>query len=390
LGDDAASSYQYLGGYTYSTGNYIFDQVIPGLGFRPLPNSGITWYTSTIVNMGIDADLWMRKLSMSFDIFQRDRTGLLGTRLMALPDVIGVVLPQENLNGDLTRGFEIVLGHYNSYRNITYSVSTNMSYSRSKNMYREELDRGNSYLNWRGLNANRWQNIAWGYNMTDKKIFTSMEEIYDYPVIINQSRRSNDRVYPGDYQFEDWNGDGIISELDQFPKYHNLNTPLVIYGIDLGLRWKAIDFNVLFQGAEQFYVSHGSALRRPLGWGRNGYGFFFDRWHREDLFDPDNTNWIPGKYPGSLGEGVITMNYVDYHEFLTHNAAYLRLKNIEIGYTLPRRYLNSLGIEQLRMYANAFNLLTFTKLEIVDPERQPGGGQYPITKNFNFGISLTL
>src|SRR5690606_28267697 len=112
MGDDGASAFQFLTGYNYPGGNYVFGgNVISGLGFRGMPNPNITWYSVTTKNIGLDLELKDGLFNAQIDFFQRDRSGLLATRLLTIPGTVGAGLPQENLNKDMRRGVELVIGH---------------------------------------------------------------------------------------------------------------------------------------------------------------------------------------------------------------------------------------------------------------------------------------
>lgn len=154
MGDDAASSFQFISGYNYPSGNYVFDnQIVPGLGFRSIPNPNITWYTATAKNIGLDLALKNGLIYAQFDVFQRNMSGLLGTRVLSIPGTVGASLSQENLNRDMRRGFELVLGHTKTIGGIQYDVSANVTYTRGQPTYIERVKNANSYLNWRNNNT---------------------------------------------------------------------------------------------------------------------------------------------------------------------------------------------------------------------------------------------
>ncbi len=172
----------------------------------------------------------------------------------------------------------------------------------------------------------------------------------------------------------------------------NGSTPRMYYGLNLGANYKGFDLTVFLQGAagHNIYIS-GDVLdpfiQQGLG---NGLAIMTDRWHREDPTDP-YSNWIPGMMPAARPTGLAD-NRSD-NPWSLHKADYLRLKTLEIGYTMPR--IVALGVSKIRMYANCNNLLTFTKrdglMEYVDPESdQSRLRYYPQMKTFNFGINVTF
>ncbi len=394
VGDDGSSTYQYLSGYNYPGSNFVFNNtLVNGLGFRGLANPNLTWYTSNIANIGLDADLWNGLLNAQIDYFSRKRDGLLATRVLSLPGTVGAGLPQENLNSDLTRGFELVISHHNKIGEVGYNVTGNISFTRTKNNYIERASDGNSYNNWRNNNSNRWNDLYFGYKVIGR--FTSFEQIKNSPVVDGNGNRS---VLPGDFIYEDFNHDGIINDNDMHNVGRNSNTPEINFGLNLGAQWKGFDVNALLQGGSNFTVSYlGTiALQSPLAWGRNGLVQFMDRWHTADLFDP-NSAWIPGKYPSTRVKGGTSSsdwwNYLP-SDFWLQNATYLRLKSVEIGYTIPAKVFGSQNyIKSLRVYVNGYNLVTWSGLNnLIDPEHTNTtyGNIYPITKNFNFGVDITF
>lgn len=383
MGDDRAANFQFLTGYTYPSGNYLFnDQVVPGLGFRGLANPNITWTEVTSKNIGIDLEIENGLLNVEFDVFQRDRSGLLATRTLTLPGTVGINLPQENLNKDMQRGFELVLGHSQNLGEFQYQISTNLSYTRSQATHIERTPDGNSYLNWKNNTINRWENITWGYRVEGQ--FQSKEEILNSPLQGNQGNRY---LLPGDIKYEDVNNDGVINNLDEVPIGKG-TFPEVNYGMSGSFSYKHFDMNFLLQGATGFNYVDGFWYDRGHLWlGRNGQSKFFDRWHRKDLFDP-NSEWVPGRFPSAyhIAGGDSRGNRAD-SEYWIRDATYLRLKSLEIGYSVDQSILSSIGMKSLRLSASGHNLLTWTGLKDVDPER---GDQliYPITRSFNFGVNL--
>ena len=219
MGDDGAADYQFLSGYDYpntsggSNNNYPTGYVFGGaytnaLGFRAVANPNITWYTVKTLNIGLDADLWDGLLGVTFEVFQRDRDGLLANRLVSLPGTFGSTMPQENLNSDRTKGIELELRHNNSIGDFRYNVSGQVSLTRGMRRYYETDPAGNSYDYWRNRNLNRYNDIWFGYGAAGR--FTSYEQIAN-------SIYSGNATLPGDYIYEDWNQDGVIDGSDMHP-----------------------------------------------------------------------------------------------------------------------------------------------------------------------------
>lgn len=408
MGDDGALAYQYVTGYDYpNTSGALFNNYPKGyvfggsvqnsLGFRAAPNENITWYTVKTMNFGIDADVLNNRLGLTFELFQRDRDGLLASRVGNIPGSFGAAMSQENLNSDRTRGIELELRHFNRVGDFSYSVSGNVSYTRSQYRYVERKPSGNSYENWNDRNnCDRYNDIWFGWGAAGR--------YENFDQIANSSVFTGNSTLPGDYIYEDWNGDGTIDDMDRYPiattlsasgtdfsQFQNKrNYPLMNFGLNLTGAWKGIDVSMTFQGSAMSYIAYGEQLSAPLQFNGNALELFLDRWHpadpKQDPYDP-SAQWISGYY--SYGGTTPDAN----SEFAIQKGDYLRLKTAEIGYTLPPLKMSKyIGISSLRVYVNAYNLLTFTKVKGVDPEKPANlyGYMYPLNKTFNFGLSLSF
>ena len=379
LGDDSAARYQHITGYRYpSGGGAVFDgQYISASTSTGIPNKEITWYESKTFNIGVDAEAWNGLLGVTAEYFNRERSGLLTTRAGSLPGVVGATLPQENLNGDRTQGFEIELSHRNHIDDFYYQIKGNIAYTRTKYTHVETSRAGNSYENWRNNTNNRYNNITWGVEGAGR--LETWDEIWHNPIFIARGS------VLGDYEYYDWNGDGVFSELDKHPLVNSSSIPLLNFGFTFSAQWKGIDISMLFQGAGKTYVSPQGILYQPL-WGDGAVAQYKDRWHPEDPlanpYDP-STNWIKGHYAYT---GTLPDQSSDFH---LQNASYLRLKNLEIGYTLPDKWLKSAKVQGIRVYFSGYNLLTFTGLKYLDPEYSADTAYaYPISKTFTLGLNF--
>jgi hypothetical protein len=315
-------------------------------------------------------------------VFYRKRDGLLAYRTESLPNTFGTSLPQENLNSDDYRGFELTLGHNNQVQNFRYSIKGNMSMTRSKNRYIEQNEPINSFLYWRNNRSDRWNNIEYGYVCLGQ--FQNQEDINNWAV---QDGAGNTTLLPGDLKFEDLNGDGVINDLDVQPIGRS-NMPEIYYGIDLTASWKGVDFSVLIQGATQYSRYMRDAAAYPLFNSGTSLKALMDRWHRVDPFDP-NSEWIPGKYPSTYATGKV--NNTRTSTFYNLNSYYFRVKNIELGYTLPKQWIYKAGMSNLRLYVSGNNVLTFDNLPYGDPEAASSTGfGYPSIKIWNIGVNITF
>lgn len=391
VGDDGALNYQWLAGYSYPVdgtprkkpGGYVIDgKFIAASDVLDVINPAISWTESKTSNLGIDLDTRRGLFGLTVDVFRRNRTGLLATRLRQLPGIVGAGLPQENLESDRTEGFEVEARHRNAINAFTYSLSGTFSFARSRNSYRVQEEAGNSYENWRNSRLDRYNDIGWGRTAAGR--YESWEQILNSPVFTGTG------TLIGDYIYEDWNQDGEISSLDTHPIAY-ADRPLISYGLTANLAYKGVDFNVLFQGAAITSVAYNEQLYQPM-WGSNtGSSLvqFMDRWHPVDpKADPyaHSTQWVSGHY------AYTGTNPDADSEFNRQNASYLRVKSIEIGYTITKNMAKAIGINSVRVYANGYNLLTFTKLNALDPEHpsSSNGYLYPLNKTFSFGLDVNF
>lgn len=411
MGDDSAAAYQFVYGYNYPNTSgaifnnfpkgYVFDgKVVNALGFRSLANYDITWYKIKTLNMGFDADLWKGLFGFTAEIFQRNRSGLLATRMSTIPGNFGTTMPQENINSDRTKGFELELRHNNKVGDFRYNVTANMSITRSMNRYLQRNPSGNSYANWMARNnTNRYNDIWFGYG--DAGRYANWYDIaYSQAYGMNNGSSA---TLPGDYIYQDWNQDGVIDANDKHPiattvssssgafdDFQNKrNYPLMNFGLTVGGEWKSLDLNLTFQGSAMSYIAYGEQLASPLAWNGNALDMFMDRWHpadpKQDPYDP-SVQWISGYY--AYGGRTPDANST----FAIQKGDYIRLKAAELGYTLPQNWLSIIGVQKLRVFASAYNLFTITGVKGVDPEKpaEMYGYLYPLNRSYNFGASITF
>jgi len=396
MGDDgSASNYPPTLGFNISPGTgssavgWQFNDVLNG-GVTPqaIPNPNLTWYQIKMYNLALDFGILKNKLNGTFEIYRRDRTGLLATSSAVVPGTVGANMPQENLNADRNFGWEFSLDYRNKIRDVSYYISPQISSTRSMRTKWLETTANNQYDYWRNRTSGRYNEIWWG-NESDH-MFTSLDEIRNSKLPMGQG------ATPGDWILNDWNGDGAINASDEHPIATN-GLPKFNYGINLGASWNNFDLAMNFQGAYGVYVQYGELLVSPLPFnGQQTLSYFLDRWRPSDPnadYFSTSTEWIPGFYPATTHDGRRTGSN------LVQDASYIRMKTLELGYTLPKRLLSKAGIKSLRVYLSGYNLLTLTGLKNADPER--GGDNpdinktpyvdyysYPVNKTYTLGASI--
>lgn len=394
LGDDEVGigAFDYITGYNYGTSTVIIDgNVVKGSRDRGVPITSISWFTSKITDIGADYSLLNGRLNGSVDYFYRKRTGLPANKYDVLvPSEIGYSLPKENLNSDAVMGAETSINYDGKMGELTYSVGANISYARNKLLDSYKPRFNNSWDNYRNSGENRWSGIYWGYEVIGQ--FQSIEEINNYTV--NNDGQGNKTMLPGDLIYNDINGDGVINEYDQrpigFPRDRN---PIMNYGINLNMQYKGFDFKADFSGGSLYSYNQGWEMRWPYqNTGNLLKVFYEDRWHRVDPFDL-NSEWVAGKFPALRFNDGGHSNYNKNSTFWLTNLSYLRLRTMELGYTLPKSLTEKAKLQRARIYVNTYNLFSIDKMRKlgVEPEIMDENGlQYPQNRLVNLGVNLSF
>ena len=394
MGEDAGNAFQWISGYGIGGGGwweYTPGAVTNGVTSPSLVNEHLSWLKSYMADIGLDIGLFDNKLSLTVDVFQKDKTGLLATRSVDLPNTFGAKFPQENLNSNRTKGIEFSFDWQHRFGDFFYSINGNATYGRTMNMYIEHGPYTSSWSIYRGANDYRWSGLGWIYNLQGQ--FQTYEEIEAAPVY--STGQGNRYMQPGDWIFEDVNGDGTIDADDMRPISLSPGAaPIWNYGLTLAGNWRGLDFSILFQGAAGFTVFYSGPYAEPFWLGGNVPAYLMDSWHHEDIFDSDSP-WVPGFFPA-----VRTMDkdpYRNYASAYTYkDCSYVRLKNVELGYTLNKRFLKKVHIDKARFFINVNNPYTWCNrfVKAFDPEKVAGqqnlGWNYPLMMTFNTGLNLNF
>nr|WP_295867881.1 TonB-dependent receptor [uncultured Chitinophaga sp.] len=379
--DGSFDEFKYLSGYNYPSGNYIFSgsTVVNGLQVGTLANPRLSWQTANIFNAALDFGLFDNTITGTFEVFYRNVTGIPAYPASSFPSIAAIPVAQQNLNSTNNRGFELELGYYKRIGDFVLNVSPNISWTRGRNAYIEQPPYGSASENYLNNTAYRWQNRLTGYHAIGQ--FQSQEEINRSPV---QDSRGNATLHPGDIKYEDINGDGVIDSRDQTVIGRG-DYPELQYGLALNASYKGIDVSLLFAGAGNFNVNYNGVLQNPFWNNANSYAYFTDRWHREDIYDP-NSPWVPGKFPATIISGNPNNRLTS--SFWLQKGTYLRLKTVQIGYAIPKKILAKSGIKSLRFFASGQNIFTITGVKYLDPEvGDAEAAYYPQQRTFVFGIN---
>ncbi|WP_091150209.1 TonB-dependent receptor [Mucilaginibacter pineti] len=372
-GNDGIGNFQFLSGYQYG-GTYLFgNNASQGIASTWLANPNLTWERIKISNVGLDASFWNGLLSGQFEVFYRERNGILFTRGNTLPSTFGALLPTENINSTNDRGFEVKLGTAGKKNDFSWNISANASWSRSKWNHYEEPEYTDPDQIRISKRSGRWTDDTYGY--ISDGLFTSMDQIAALP--FDQDGQKNASLRPGDIRFIDLNGDGRLDWRDQ--KNVGMGSiPHWMVGLNAAFKYKNFDLATLWQGAFGHYTY--LTLQRGLVPIETQFN---SRWTEAN----NNPNALVPRSGGAASNSFAS-------DFYYKNAGYLRLKSLTVGYSLPASVLQKVNVQQLRIYFAGTNLLTFDRLKDygVDPEAPAGslGLYYPQQRTLSLGLNVSL
>lgn len=390
VGDDNVSGYaafDYMSGYNYKNGGSVIDgKYTIGSVPRGLPVTTLSWIKAKILDVGFDVAFLDNRLTGQFDFFRRQRDGLPASRYdVLLPSEVGFSLPKENLNSDVHMGYDAAVRWTDRVEDFTYSIGGNITYSRFYDWEQYKPRFSNSWDVYRNSLNHRFGYLNWGLEAIGQ--FNSWEEIATYP--IDNDRQGNKTLRPGDIKYKDVNGDGVINSLDERPiGYREDSTPILNFGLNFSFGWKGFDLAFDFTGGAMGSWYQQWEQRNPFHDGGNNPQYYMeDTWRLSDIWDADS-ELIPGKYPMLLIGNSSHSNYWN-STFWKKNVRYVKLRNLELGYTLPKHIVEKALISDLRFYVAGTNLLTFTNAPGIDPESTEGNGLgYPTTRIINIGVNL--
>lgn len=370
LGNDAVGGWQWLTNYSFGDA-YIFNQTpIKSIVSGGIPNVDLTWEKTATFNFGVDASIYKGLLSVEADVFYKRTYDILGSRNASMPQTFGATLPSENYGVVKVKGFELQVKHDNKIGDFRYHVGGNVSWARNKVVEKDYA-----------AGAEPWNNPigkTMGYRacFVALGLFQSDEEAAAWP------RFKGTQPTAGDVKYADLNNDGIIDERDKKVVSPYSNTPEIMFGLNLSASWKGFDFSALFQGAANRNVMLGGfATQMFINGDAN-----LPRYLYEDRWTPDNRD---ARYPKAWGPDHPSNNKSS--TFWLINGNYVRLKNVELGYSISKDILSRVGVDRLRIYVGGSNLFSIDHMPGYDPEKQDGGpNYYPQQKVFNMGVNITF
>ncbi len=365
LGNQEIGNYSFTQNYALGQ-NYLFNNVlVQGAAINSLANDMIQWETTTQTNLGLDLELFNRKVRIEADVFDKNTSNILVQ--LPIPNTLGGLnAPNQNAGIVNNKGVELLINHVNKIGKFEYDISVNgamITNTIKSTAGRENWITGNT-INQVGSPINSYFGyISEGLFRTQDQVGASAKQFGSTPRI-------------GDIKYTDIDGNGDVTTADRiiignpFPK--------LTYGINVGLKYVGFDVSSFFQGVsgiQRYYADDANMLVRA-----QKLVIWNDRW------TVNNPN-------GDLPRWGNPTNNNSFSTFRLQDASYLRLKNLEIGYTVPKKLLGSVGISNLRVYFNGVNLLTFSQNKDYDVEKSDNDVRsldYLNTKSLSFGLSATF
>lgn len=332
----------------------------------------VTWETARKLNVGLDIHFLSNKLTIHTDYFRDRREGIFLSR-GDIPAYVGLTsAPLGNLGKVSNQGFEVAVDYHQQINDDWFlSFMGNVSYCHNT-VIENDIAYAFPWLDVRG------QRVGQRFGLIAEKLFDSDEEVAASAYQAGDTRA-------GDIKYKDISGDGKIDDYDKVPIGYG-STPEVMYGFGFNLQWKNLALSAMFQGAGCVDALISGMGVTPFQQGMangNIMAYVLDRWTVEN---PSQDVQVPRLSPSAS----YNMNYQASTWWL-RDTSYLRLKNLQISYSLPKKWMQSLHFSSASVYIQGVNLLTFTKFKLWDVEQSDGRGDvYPNTKSYSLGINFSF
>ena len=354
---------QYYDGYGYHLGNS--NNVQDGLVQGKLANPDVTWEKEKKFNVGFEATL-VNKIDVSFDYFIQKRSNILSQPYRTVPDYLGISRPDINIGKVDNKGLETSI-RYNEIgkKDLTYFVETSFWYAKNKVVYNAEAIQENEYLYGTGrIVGQPFVLEAIGFFKDEDDILKSPTQIFT-------------DVRPGDIKYKDQNKDGKIDSNDYYPIGYT-SMPQITLGLHGGITFKGFDMDIFFQGAANRTVYCGGKYYHAFQNDAKVSSIALGRWTPETA--------ETATYPRLSSEN--NLNNYQASSFWQKNGNFLKLRSLEIGYTLPFQLSRKINLEKVRIFANGTNLFSLDHMDgFTDPETMSG---YPALRTISFGLSIQL
>ena len=355
LGNQNVNAYQYQTTFfNYSSAYGFNNNVVGGSGYT-LGNPGLTWEKAATFNAGIDGNFLDRRLSISFDIFNKTTRDILYTR-KDVPQLFGAGFPDYNVAEVRNRGWEVKATYTLPGKLFSHSITVNLADNLNELLAltsgaTEQIERKEEFELVRRVG----QPITVYQGYKRNGYFQNLGDISKYP------RFTGSTVTAGDIKFVDKTGDGVIDDKDKFILGNPF--PRYTFGLNYTMSVKGFDVMVFIQGVGKRDAMIRGEQVEPFHFGYGGTMYT----HQTDYWTPTHPN---AKYPrlAEAGSASNTNNYRTGSDLFLFNAAYARLKNVQVGYTIPQSVMRKIHVQKARVYFTGQNLLTLTKLSFLDPE----------------------
>lgn len=427
LGNNSIGNYDWQA--LYDIKRYVFgNSLTSGVGMSSFSNYNLEWETTTVTNIGLDFSVLRNRLTGTIELYKKVTDGILYQPTLS-STLAYFSSPMQNIAEVTNKGIELSLGWQDHVNGFAYNVSGNFSFNKNEvTKYKGTLERG-------------WVDGVWTTNLgdvstgSDTRVLEGhmMNEYYmlklyrgdasyfysdgtvnpnggptDGMIRTEQDMEwlqamvnagyefypsqgiGKDKIWYGDIIYADLNGDGIYGSDNDRDFLGYSATPKYYYGLQASASWKGLDLSMNWSGAAGFKIQWYSQTQNSTVM-THGYGIGYDVGYDHYFYDPDNpddsrTN-ITSKNTRLTMSGTNQVSSTS--EWHLHNGNYMKLKNLTIGYTLPKKWTEKLYVNNLRIYASGENLLTITKFEGMDPETISGAG-YPSLRQYAFGINITF
>jgi TonB-linked SusC/RagA family outer membrane protein len=368
VGNDVigGARYMFTPVYGYTAGYHFGDQnnSVYGIAQNSYPNNNVTWEKSKKTNFGIEATL-AENIDIVLDIFNEERYDILAKPYANVPGYLGIPLPYLNVGEVSNKGFEATLRYSSSKdKDFQYVIEGNVWYSKDELKYFSERPKLYDWMYRAGSSTVQ----PFGYESLG--LFQDQADIDNSPV-----QSFSESVQPGDIKYRDMNGDMVIDQLD----VHAIGKPSLpdlMYSMKISLEYKGFDLNAFFQGVTGRMISlSGMNYEAFQNDGKVG-SIALDRWTEETK----NTATYP-----RLSSVNNQNNFGTYSSFWQRNGNFLKLRSLELGYTIPDATVERIGMKSVRIFVNGTNLFSLDKLEYSDPEIVSG---YPAVKTVSLGTRI--
>lgn len=354
---------QYYDGYGYHLGNS--NNVQDGLVQGKLANPDVTWEKEKKFNVGFEATL-VNKIDVSFDYFIQKRSNILSQPYRTVPDYLGISRPDINIGKVGNKGLETSI-RYNGIgkKDLTYFVETSLWYAKNKVVYNAEAIQENEYL------------YGTGRIVGQPFVLEAIGFFKDEDDILKSPTQTFTDVRPGDIKYKDQNKDGKIDSNDHYPIGYT-SMPQITLGLHGGITFKGFDMDIFFQGAANRTVYCGGKYYHAFQNDAKVSSIALGRWTPETA--------ETATYPRLSSEN--NLNNYQASSFWQKNGNFLKLRSLEIGYTLPFQLSRKINLEKVRIFANGTNLFSLDHMDgFTDPETMSG---YPALRTISFGLSIQL